>query len=198
MKTTLNKIKQHYPCDDLWKKLLTFLNKTDADDEKLSLLTILESNGLTDALKALKYTEWYEKELRLMRLMACDFAESVVHLAKDKKSLNAIKVVRDYQNGLANEKKWNDAYFAYFSADNKVNPNDTVCYYATAAIRAAIAPWLPYMAARWSASCAYTAACFAKNQSWHLDWDGDARAARLLIEDAEREKQVEIFKKYVK
>ena len=85
MKTTLNKIKEHLPCEDGWKKLLTFLNKTEADDEELSLLTILESNGLDDALWALRAVEGFDKEIRLM---ACDFAESVVHLTKDERSVN--------------------------------------------------------------------------------------------------------------
>jgi hypothetical protein len=58
MKTTLNKIKEHLPCEDGWKKLLIFLNKTEADDEELSLLTV-----------------------------------------------NAIKVSRDYANGLATKEE---------------------------------------------------------------------------------------------
>ena len=33
--TTLNKIREHEPCADGWKKLLTHLNKTEADDEPL-------------------------------------------------------------------------------------------------------------------------------------------------------------------
>ena len=50
MKTTLNKIRKHSPCADGWQKLLTSLGKTKADDEPLSLLTILDSNGLDDAI----------------------------------------------------------------------------------------------------------------------------------------------------
>ena len=50
MKTTLNKIRKHSPCAQGWAKLLATLNKTKADDENVSFLTILESNGLDDAL----------------------------------------------------------------------------------------------------------------------------------------------------
>jgi hypothetical protein len=50
--TTLNRIKKSKPCSDGWTKLLTFLNKTQADDEELDLLTILEGNGVQDCLWA--------------------------------------------------------------------------------------------------------------------------------------------------
>ena len=39
--TTLNKIRDYGPCVDGWKKLLDNLGKTKADDEPLSLLTIV-------------------------------------------------------------------------------------------------------------------------------------------------------------
>jgi hypothetical protein len=54
MKTTLNKIKHQSPCQDGWVKLLKHLGKTEADDEPLSLITILDSNGLDDALWCLR------------------------------------------------------------------------------------------------------------------------------------------------
>ncbi|MCA6423836.1 MAG: hypothetical protein IM568_13640, partial [Flavobacterium sp.] len=50
MTTTLNKIKAHSPCKDGWDKLLNHLGKTHADDEPLSIATILQSNGIKDAL----------------------------------------------------------------------------------------------------------------------------------------------------
>ena len=106
MKTTLNKIKEFEPCKDGWVKLLTYLKKTKGDDEELSLLTILESNGLDDAIWVLRAVEGFEKE---KRLMACDFAESVVHLANDERCVNAIKVSRNYANGLATIEELNAA-----------------------------------------------------------------------------------------
>ena len=50
MKTTLNKIKTHGPCLDGWRKLLRGLGKTEADTEPLAITTILDINGLADAL----------------------------------------------------------------------------------------------------------------------------------------------------
>ena len=79
--TTLNKIREHDPCSDGWKKLLKRLGKTEADDEALSLLTILESNGLNDALWCLRACDGIEKEARLYAI-AC--ARRVQHLMKDQ------------------------------------------------------------------------------------------------------------------
>ena len=50
MKTTLNKIRGCSPCESGWKKLLKTLGKTKADNEDLELLTILDSNGIEDAI----------------------------------------------------------------------------------------------------------------------------------------------------
>ena len=48
--TTLNRIREHHPCEEGWKKLLRHLGKTSADDEPLPFSIILESNGFDDAL----------------------------------------------------------------------------------------------------------------------------------------------------
>jgi len=54
MNTTLNKIRSKSPCADGWAKLLKHLGKPQTDDEPLSLITILDSNGLDDALWCLQ------------------------------------------------------------------------------------------------------------------------------------------------
>ena len=48
--TTLAAIRAAHPCEDGWRKLLGHLGKTAADDEAMPLLTVLDSNGLDDAL----------------------------------------------------------------------------------------------------------------------------------------------------
>ena len=53
--TTLRRIRCAQPCADGWQKLLDHLGKTSADDEHLDLLTVLDSNGLDDALWVLSY-----------------------------------------------------------------------------------------------------------------------------------------------
>ena len=73
--TTLNEIRAHAPCKDGWEKLLSSLGKTKADDEPLSLVTILESNGLDDALWCLRAKSLY----RLSRHFQAWCADQVLH-----------------------------------------------------------------------------------------------------------------------
>jgi hypothetical protein len=96
--TTLNKIRERNPCSSGWKKLLTHLGKTQADDEALSLLTILESNGLNDALWCFRACNGIEKEARLYAV-AC--ARRVQHLMKDQRSIDALDVAERYAHGKA-------------------------------------------------------------------------------------------------
>ena len=101
MQTTLNKIKEHSPCEDGWKKLLNHLNKTQSDDEALELRTILESNGLHDTIWAFCAVYGYDKEIRLF---ASDCAELVLPIYEkeypnDNRPRLAIQAARDYANG---------------------------------------------------------------------------------------------------
>jgi hypothetical protein len=57
MKTTLNAIRSHGPCACGGSKLLASLGKAGPDDDPLSILTILESNGLDDAWDAARATQ---------------------------------------------------------------------------------------------------------------------------------------------
>ena len=100
--TTLNQIKNYSPCSEGWQKLLKFLNKTEADDEPIDMLTILESNGLSDCLWAFKCTPEHNN---IYRLIAADFAESVLHIYEkeypnDNRPRLAIQASRDYANGV--------------------------------------------------------------------------------------------------
>lgn len=115
--TTLNKIKQHNPCPDGWDKLLKFLNKTEADDEPLNLLTILESNGAHDCVWAFRTTE----NCPVYRLIAADFAGSVLHIFEEKypddnRPRLAIQSARDYANVLISEEKLDAAWAAAWAA----------------------------------------------------------------------------------
>ena len=100
MKTTLNKIRGHAPCADGWKKLLKNLGKTKADDTPLAITTILESNGLDDALWCLRAVDGYQRE---MRLYAVDCARSVQHSMTARRNINAIDVAERHANGLATD-----------------------------------------------------------------------------------------------
>lgn len=103
MFTTLNKLKAHNACEERYNHLLQCLGKTQADDELLSIRTILEYNGIEDAIWAIRTVEGYDKE---MRLFACDCAESALsrYEAKypnDDRPRKAIEVARRYANGEA-------------------------------------------------------------------------------------------------
>ncbi len=104
--TTLNKIRAHGPCTDGWAKLLRHLGKTQADDEPLALATILNSNGLDDALWCLRAVDGHQRE---MRLYAVWCARQVQHLITDPRSLAALDVAERHANGEATDEELLDA-----------------------------------------------------------------------------------------
>ena len=75
--TTLKRIRAASPCRDGWAELLEHLGKTKADDEPLSLLTVLNSNGLGDALWVLSYAM---PDDRLARHFQAWCATQVIHI----------------------------------------------------------------------------------------------------------------------
>lgn len=100
MKTTLNKIREHSPCNSGWEKLLKSLGKTKADDEILPFLTILESNGLDDTLWCCRSATEYDRDWRLYAVWC---ARQVQHLMTDQRSIDALDVAERYADGLATE-----------------------------------------------------------------------------------------------
>ena len=98
MKTTLNAIRACAPCASGWSELLAHLGKTSPDDEPLSLLTILDSNGLGDALWALRAVEGHDREKRLFAVWC---ARQVEHLLTDQRSRDALDVAERYARGRA-------------------------------------------------------------------------------------------------
>lgn len=158
--TTLKRIRKHEPCADGWRKLLAHLNKTQADDEPLALATILESNGLDDALWCLRAVEGHEKE---MRLYAVWCARQVQHLMKDPRSLAALDVAERYANGQATDGELSAAWNAA-----RVAARDAASDAAWAASDAAWAAWYVASAAAWDV--AYDA---ARDAAW------DAQAAEF-------------------
>ena len=149
--TTLNNIRQHSPCADGWAKLLRCLGKTQADDEPVSLLTILDSNGLTDALWCLRAVDGYQRE---MRLYAVWCARQVQHLLTDPHSGAALDVAERHANGEAT-----DAELAAAKTAASAAASDAASDAAKTAARAA---------ARAAASDAASAAAWtaASNVAW--------------------------------
>ena len=113
MKTTLNKIREHQPCTYGWEKLLRHLGKTKADDKPLSLLTILDSNGLDDALWCLRAVDGYDKEIRLFAVWC---ARQCQRLMTDQRSLEALDTAEKYALGQATHKELAAAWAAAWAA----------------------------------------------------------------------------------
>ena len=178
MKTTLNKIREHSPCAQGWAKLLATLNKTKADDENVSFLTILESNGLDDALWCLRSTPEYNRDSRLFAVWC---ARQVQHLMTDERSLNALDVAERYADGLANNEELDAARDAAWDA-----ARDAAWDAARAAARdaARAAAWDAARAAAWDA---------ARDAARAAAWDAARDAAWDAARDAARADQKEMF-----
>ena len=110
---TLNAIRARGIDESAWNKLLVRLGKTKADDAPLSMLTVLESNGLTDALWCLRCITGRDCAIRLL---ACDFAQSVAHLNSDPRVQAAIDTARRYASGDATSAEMASARKAAWAA----------------------------------------------------------------------------------
>ena len=167
MKTTLNQIRKHGPCDSGWKKLLRNLGKTAADDEPLSIATILDSNGIDDALWCLRAVDGYQRE---MRLYAVDCARSVQHLMTDKRSIAALDVAERHADGLATDTEL---------AAARAAAGDAAGDAARAAARAAA-----WAAARDAARDAAWDA--ARDAAWDAAWEVQADLLRIVCAEIEQ------------
>ena len=170
MKTTLNKIRAHSPCENRWKKLLSYLSKSKADDEPLSITTVLDSNGLVNALWCLRAVEGYDRELRLYAVWC---VRQVQHLMTDKRSLDALDAAARYANGQATEQELGAASAASAAARD------------AASAAAWAAAWDAARAAAWSAAWADASAdasADARADAWADAWDAARDAARAAQE----------------
>ena len=163
--TTLNKIREHSPCCEGWRRLLTYLGKTNADDEPLSFKSILDSNGLDDAIWALRSIDAPE-----VRLFAVRCVRQIQHLISDERSLNALDVSEAYAVGEATKDELSAARYAAL---------DAAWYAARDAARAAA-----WYAARDAARAAARAAAWYAAEAAARDAARDA--ARAAARDAAR------------
>jgi hypothetical protein len=115
--TTLNRIRAHSPCATGWKKLLMHLGKTESDDELLAMTTVLDSNGLDDALWCLRAEP---QHAAIWRLLAVHYARQVQHLLTDPRSIAALDVAERHAHGLATDDEldaaWGSAWAAAWDA----------------------------------------------------------------------------------
>ena len=160
MKTTLNIIKSHHPCPDGWAKLLKSLGKTKADDEPVSLEYILNSNGIQDAVWALRCFDYKEYCLFLS-----DVAESVLPIFEDKypddkrprKCIEGIRLYHAGEIGLSELTQLSDAAHAAASAAARAAAHAAAYAAHAAAHAAAYAAHAARAAAHDAAYAAYAA-----------------------------------------
>lgn len=199
MLTTLKAIKKHTQCKPGRPKLLRGLGKSRADDEPLSIVRILDINGLDDALWCLRAVVG---QARRIRLYAVECAEQVQHLMRDPRSLAALDVAEKYARGKATEAEFKAAQAAARAAERDARGAESNTEWAERAAAWAgagdaylTARASAHAAAAWAAQAAAVAAdagawdsakaaaCAAQADAWDAAW----HAARKWQEDKLRE-----------
>jgi hypothetical protein len=191
--TTLNKIRACKPCglkeddDSGFRKLLNSLGKTTSDDEPLRFSTILESNGVDDALWCSRSVK--DANIKEIRLLTSDCAERVLPIWKSWAKIyapahlhaprKAVEATRLRAEGKINDKELAAAATAATDA-----------YYAA---RAATAATDAYYAAR--AAAAVYAAIYAAD-AYYAARAARAAAAVYAADAAEIQAQGELLVKY--
>ena len=177
--TTFHLLRKHNACKDRYTVLREAL--TRGDDEPITLIEILDSNGLADAIWALRAVpdEQAAERDRLARLYACACARQVWHLLTER-SRTAVEVSERYAVGAATQDELNAAA-AYAAAD--------AARAAYAAAHAADAARAAYAAAHAAAADAAYAAYAADASYAAAAYASYAAAAR----DAQAAKFREMF-----
>ncbi len=151
--TTFKLLHSKGACTDGYRKLAKYLGGVDAygEDKEINLLTILDSNGVDDAAWSLRAT--VQDADVINRLIACDFAESVLHIFESKRPgddrpRKAIEAARGFAAGTVSIEDMRKAR-AY--AADAADAADAAAAYAADAADAADA------AAAYAADAAYAA-----------------------------------------
>ena len=140
-----------------------------AHKDSISLKQILDSNGLDDALWALRACEQTREMQRASRLFAVWCARQLQHLMTDQRSLNALDVAERHAHGDATDEELAAARGAAWGA-------------AWGAARAAArgAAWDAARGAAWDAA-------------WDAAWGAAWGAARAAAWGAQKQKFIEVF-----
>jgi hypothetical protein len=188
MNTTLIAIRAHSPCAYGWARLLRHLGKTTADDEPLAITTIIDSNGLRDALWCLRAVNGHDREIRLYAVWC---ARQVQHLITDPRLLAALDVAERHAHGEATDSDLAAASYAAWAAARagagagagnaaSAAAGDAASAAAEAAASAAAAAWA---AARAAAGAAAGDAASAAAEA--AAWDAASAAAEAAAGDAQ-------------
>jgi hypothetical protein len=181
LKTTLNKIRKNKPCTEGWEKLLRSLGKTKADDEPVSIIQVLDSNGLDDALWCLRAVSGHDREIRLFAVWC---ARQVEHLMKDQRSMDALNVAERFANGDASQVELDAAESAAWAAALALRRPSRNAAEAAAESAAESAAWA---AARAAARAAWAAAASAARDAAKATQEKELRRICAAIEAMEKE-----------
>jgi hypothetical protein len=154
MKTTFSRIRENEPCTSGWRELVEYYNPEDYKQE-ISIEQILKSNGIKDAVWALRCIDDENSVL----LFCADVAESVLDIFEkerpdDKRPRAAILAIRRYVKKEISVKELTAAAYAAYT-----------CAYDTAidaAIDAACAANCAAYACAHDTACAATSAADGK------------------------------------
>ena len=145
--TTFKLLRKHGACKDRYTVLRKAL-RGRGDDEPITMIEILDSNGLDDALWALRAVpdEQAAERDKLARLFACWCVRQIWHLLTDERSRAVIDVAERFAVGAATQDELKaaarDAYsaarsaadpaadYAYAAADAAAVAADAADYYA--------------------------------------------------------------------
>jgi len=166
-----------------------------AHDKPIQINSILESNGLDDALWALRCVKNADRDIRLFGVWC---ARQVQHLMEDQRSCDALDVAERFANGKASAEAlaaaWHAACDAAWHAAGDA-ARDAAWHAARAAAQAAAcdAACDAAQAAAWAAARAAWAAAWAAAQAaaWAAAWAAAGNAAW----DAARAAQEEMLKR---
>jgi hypothetical protein len=182
--TTLYSLRKHHACEGRYAHLIGKLSTDYGDKEPINILTILDHNGVADALWALCAVD--QNCEQIARLMAADFAEEALAIFEqqhpdDKRPHKAIEVSRRFAVGQATDAAW---------AAARAAARDAARDAAGDAARAAA-----------GGAAGAAARDAARGAAWAAAWNAARGAARGAAWDAARgaawKKQSEIIRRYL-
>lgn len=194
--TTLNHIRDAHPCAEGWRRLRTYLGTDFSDDAPLDVLTVLDSNGLEDAL-------WVVNTLpdkKLAQHFQAWCAEQVLHIFEadrpnDIRVRDQITILRndeasdeerDATRSAAEEAFWATRGGAAQEAANAAVGRVLWTMVRAARRAAGTAAWWSIYDAIWSGGGSTTT---------YYEWSEDAKAAANIAHEAMRDAQEKQLRK---
>ena len=185
--TTLRLLRQHDACTNRYPHLRSALGPHYSHDRPITLLQILDLNGLDDALWALRAVpaEQEQERDRFARVLACDYAEHVLPIFEalcphDSRPREAIAVARRFAAAEASREELDAAESAARSAWSAAESAARSAWFAaesaarsawSAAESAARAAW---SAAESAAESAWFAAEYAAESAWYAEYAAES------------------------